>query len=277
MIFTSYRYKNKNLSLIGAVILSLTSLLGLQACGGGSSTPAEGVKADPSGYYTGTASVKQADNSTAFEITDLQVFVSGTRIMAMSVDHVILYDITVTDITENTVTGSVNVYRNGVLLDTTTLTGTIAEGTSLTGTFAGAGIVNGSFTVSYDTIVNAVNAVTAETNIFGWTGYLNADTAEIGFDNDSAGFVTGSTFSSSSNSPVFQYCKISTDNTSTFTAINGLALYSVTFVMQSCTDTNVDGTYTGFGIIKDSQSVTAGLLPMAFSNANFAGTINFSL
>jgi len=267
--------KNKSLSLLAAIVLGLSALLGLQACGGGggSSIP----NADPAGYYTGTASVKQNDNTTPFEITDLQVMVNGTSIMAMSVSNVILYDITVGDINGSSYTGAVTVYKDGILFTTTTVSGTITEGTGLTGTFVGSDIVNGSFTVAYDTRVNATDASLAIIGSTSYRGGYNASTVDLRIDIDATGNVVSSF--ASTDAVKFEDCNIVA--VSTYSPVPNQNLYIVNFTFSGCTDGAVNGSYTGLMSVFDDLTLQTplinGSMPLSFSNGNYAGTGNIEL
>ena len=105
------------LSFFKTLILGLMLALGVTSCGGGSSAPAPPVDANPEGFYdAGTASVKMSDDTTDLSFADLRAMVSGTRFMALSESQVLLYDGTITNITGNAFTATVNIYKDGVLL-----------------------------------------------------------------------------------------------------------------------------------------------------------------
>lgn len=141
-----------------SALLLVGLVIGLQGCGGGGGgTPPPGITTDQdgSGIYTGTATV---DVNTP--ITDLKGIVYNNRIMFFSATaspHV-LYDGTITSVTNDDYTATVNVYENGVLTADKTgiaVTGKVLTANKITGTLGTAGTAgnhNGTFSLTYDSI-----------------------------------------------------------------------------------------------------------------------------
>ena len=150
----------KHLTNVRSILLPLIFVgltFGLQGCGGGgggsTTPPAITTDQDGSGIYTGTATV---DVNT--DITDLKGIVYGGRLMFFSATanpHV-LYDGTITSVTNDDYTATVNVYENGVKTQSdVAVTGKVVTANSITGTIGTAntaGNHNGSFSLTYDSI-----------------------------------------------------------------------------------------------------------------------------
>ncbi len=278
MNLTSKSLVNSPYSVLTIVLLSLISVVGLAGCGGGGGNDDDEpivntVNAQVAGYYTGSADVKMADNTTDLVISDLRVFVHGSRIMAMGLltdaANFVLYDITITSIKNDKFEATATVYKAAVNIATVDITGTIVEGTSLSGTFDGSGIANGTFTVTYDV---DVNAKVAGLGVIGGTRYrgpINASSIDLRFDIDATGNVI-------SSFPSIDAVKLANCNVvtgSSLTAISDENLYDLVFVLSGCDDATVDGNYTGFITTYDSVSPPEpdGFMLVAFSNGSFAG------
>lgn len=259
------------------LVLGLMFAIGLVSCGSSSSAPpvVNTVNEAVAGYYTGTASVKMSDNTTALPIDDLRVFVNGSRIMAMGLTddpaNFVLYDIAISAIDGNSYTAVATIYKAAENIGSANVTGTINEGTSIEGNFAGNGIANGSFSVSYD---NVVNAKTAGLHT-SYEGSLNTGFSNIGFDIDATGNVISTL--SSINAIKFSGCSIVAG--STLIAIPDLNLHDLIFVFTGCDDATVNGTYSGLITTTDIASpfVSDAFMPTAFSNGSFAGTAVFEI
>ena len=272
-----------SLSFFKTLILGLVFALGVTSCGGGSSTPptpiVNTVNANVAGYYTGTAAVKMSDNSTALPISDLRVFVNGSRIMAMGLTtdatNFVLYDIAISSISGNSYTAVATIYKAAVNIGTANVTGTITEGSSIAGTFTGSGIANGTFSVTYDTVVNARTASLSVIASTRYRGPLNTGNFDIGFDIDATGNVISSF--PSINGIKIEGCNIVAG--SSLTAIAGGNLYDLVFVLSGCNDVTVNGNYTGLITIFDDtvQPAINGFMPAAFANGSFAGTAVFNI
>ena len=265
-------------------IFLLLVVLILPSCGGGSSESDDAgepvvntVTAEVAGYYTGTAAVKEADNSTDLSIDDLTVFVHGSRIMAMGrlSDPVnfVLYDIAISSITGDSFEAVATIYKAAVNIGTTNVTGTIDAGTGLTGTFEGSGIANGSFSVMLDMDINAQIADIEDIEGFRYDGGLNSGLTNFRFEF----FTDGETISSQDSTDAVQLSGCDLISGSTLTAITEENLYVVDFIFTGCDDVTVDGTYTGLASTFDDldQLTDDGLMPIAFSNGSFAGTAIF--
>ncbi|RDH83871.1 MAG: hypothetical protein DIZ80_06975 [endosymbiont of Galathealinum brachiosum] len=255
-------YKNNSLFLFSAVFAAFLSIFIIQGCSSSSSSVAD---ENPDGYFTGSASVKEADDLTDLAIADLQGMVSGNRFMFMSVDNVLLYDGTITNVTGSDFTGTVNVYKDGVLLaGTTTVAGTITSESSITGTLTGAGAGSGTFSLTYG-LNNADSELTRVAK--EWRGPINGASTE-GFNTiiSGAGALSReNTFNSTT--PVLAGCVM--DVASSISPISGVNIYSVNVVFNSCTDSNVNGTYTGFTTTLTAADI--GLL-MSYSNGSYSGS-----
>lgn len=261
------------------LVLGLMFAIGLVSCGSSSPAPpvVNTVNEAVAGYYTGTASVKMSDNTTALPIDDLRVFVNGSRIMAMGLTddpaNFVLYDIAISAIDGNSYTAVATIYKAAENIGSANVTGTINEGTSIEGNFAGNGIANGSFTVAYD---NVVNAKSASLSVIGgggirYGGDLNTGGSDIRFEFNADGSLLSTKVSI--DAIKMSGCNLITG--SSLAVVASQNLYNVEFVLGGCDDGTVDGSYTGLATIFDDVTVTDGLMPIAFSNGSFAGTAIF--
>lgn len=246
--------------------LIVVFLVGLQACGGGSA-PAAPKDANPTGYYTGAGTVKTpGDNLIDFPITDFQIMISGNRIMIMSDAKAVLYDGTFT-VSGNDLTSTVTIYHNGdKQAATATLNATITEGSQLTGDFTGTKLGNGTFVSTFSNLSNTASALSQVNNNF-WLADLN-ESINNGFEFE---LRATSTLLESTvpNDSTFANCRTATG--STFETIANSSLFAVTLVFTPCTDSAVEGTYTGF-----SQVLTSNSIAVTVSNGTFAFADNFS-
>ena len=251
-------------------ILSFLMFVGLIGCGGGESAPPP-PDTNPTGYYTGSASVKEANNTTTLDITDIQVMVDNNRIMAMSDSQAVLYDGSIS-VTGNEFTATVNIYKNGIKeTSTATINGSITEGTQITGTLTGTGLGNGTFVVTYSALNNTSSTLTSiETGTNGthtWGCKLNDSTFYTGLDVSPSGLV--STVINNDNS-LFAGCTIS----GMISPKAGAALFNVTITsITSCTNSDVNhnnsGVYSGLAVVKtvvDPNDV----FPLTISNGTYS-------
>lgn len=116
----------------------------------------------PTGYYSGSASLKSTadatDGSSDVPVGDLQGMINGNRMMLMSVTTKLLYDGTIT-VSGNTYSGTLNVYKSGRPITvnngsgpeamTVPVSGTLVGGLSIEGAFAAQGAGNGTFKLTY--------------------------------------------------------------------------------------------------------------------------------
>jgi len=230
------RNNNKTSSLLSAVFLGLFVLLGVQGCSSSNSTPV--VNANPNGYYTGSASVKEAaDNTTPLEIDDIQVLVNDNRLMVMSKAEALLYDATITSITGNNFKANVTIYKDGKDPLSTTISGTITEEQQITGNIAGTGYGNGSFTVSYD----ASNSNTASiTDIeMSWAAAVNESPSSLYFSVDDQGNIL---FIENNTSSVIIICNILSGSATPIASTN---LFDIEISFANCADDPVDSSTSG--------------------------------
>ena len=122
------------------------ALFGLSSCGGGGGTPTPDQ--DASGLYkNGTASLAGGN----LLLNDLRAFVHDGRVIAFSVTGHLMFDGTITNITGDEYTASVDVYENGVMTQpAVAVTGMVTSQSQITGTISGTGNANGTFTLVFD-------------------------------------------------------------------------------------------------------------------------------
>ena len=251
--------------------LMVVLLVGLQACGGGSSTPAPTPDANPTGYYdiTGTATVKEIDDTTDLVVTDLQAIISNNRIMIISYAKGLVYDGTMT-IDKNSYIATVKVYKDGINPVDATIAGTITEGSSITGTLTGTGAGNGTFNLTYATSNNTaanITRITSSGSNAEWAGRLYDPTNKAGIDYQYQFTVTGSNNFVDLDGAVagtFAGCSFN----GTITPITGTSVYAI-----NVTEGNTCGvggairgeTYTGFAVTR-TESTTDDTIVYAITN-----------
>jgi hypothetical protein len=243
------------------ILLVLIALV-LQGCFHNDDDPAPVVvpDANPAGYYdvTGTASVEGAPN-----ITDLQALMNGNRLMMMSDANGLLYDGTITDITENSFTADVVVYKDGESTGTATASGTITEGSSITGTLTGSGFGSGTFSLTY-ALSNSQAADLARVEnaaSLSWRG--EGLRFESDFNIDDQGILT---HVQSTLDGVYDTCRIN----GTIVPVNNSSLYSVNVTLTQCDlHSELNGVHTGLSATRDDLGVDDRLVFM-ISNTAFA-------
>jgi hypothetical protein len=200
-------------------------------------------------------------------IDDLQALVSGNQIKMMSVAEGLLYDVTITSISENTFTGDVEIYRDGVQLPSAVVSGMITEGSSITGALTGEGSGNGTFDLVYSMHNGQMADLSRidDTNIgLRWNISNNFICTICDFDIGSDGVMN---FDAIFFEPLFDGCSI---ENGVITAITGTSLYSVDLTLANCnTDSAIDGVYTGLAIDRFDIQPDA-LLVTAISNGAYA-------
>jgi hypothetical protein len=238
-------------------LLALVAGLVLHGCGGGgSSTPPP--DADPTGYYSnnGTAMVKQqSDNTTDLSITDLQALVYDNRLMMMSATEALLYDISITSISENSFNGTAVIFIDGQNQAIATVSGTITQGSSITGTLTGTGVGNGTFSLIYATSNNEVAALSRLANP-DWTAPVGGSTTNLQLLIDDAGYAIEGT---AVFSGVFNACSF----TANLLTIPDTNMYTNDFTVAGCANADVGPNYTGL-ITTRSQTTSYDTLVLMY-------------
>ena len=264
-----------SLFMVGLIVV-------LQACGGGggSSTPPVTPDAKPTGYYTGSAAVKESNNTTDLSITDIQILINDGRLMIMSDAQAVLYDGTMS-ITGNSFTSTVDVYKNGAkqagAAGTATISGSITEGSQITGTFTGTGLGNGTFVSTYSSLNNTASTSASIDNSLAtgrnknWLCSLNLETSILALDIANTGsFVTGGVPSTG----VFRRCEV--DGTVLPITSTGLFAVNVSTIAGQNTCDNADvesgtsGTYSGLAILKPGAAPAQDKLTFTISNGKYS-------
>ena len=219
---------------------------------------------DATGYFTGSAAVKtDGDDTVDFAVSDLQIMISGTRIMMMSDAQALLYDGTFT-VAGNDLTSTVTIYHNGDVKGTAVLNATVSEGSQITGSFTGTELGNGTFVSTYSQL-NSTASDLIQVGNKTWLAFINESTLgefELGITN-SGSFVSNV----SQNDLTFRNCIAGTGS---YTPILNSSLFLVTMTFNNCFTPAVDGTYTGF-----SQLKTATTFALTVSNGIYAFADDF--
>ncbi|MBI3561657.1 MAG: hypothetical protein HY080_08085 [Gammaproteobacteria bacterium] len=243
----------------------------LPGCGGGGGSVSTGpANADPTGYYdiTGTASVKQTNNTTPLIMTELQGMVYNGRLIMLSKSAGYSYDGMIA-VTGNNYTGTLTVYQKGINPLSAPVSGTITPGATITGTLTGTGAGNGTFTLKYAANNNQPAALSTVGRVSPalWTGKISEGNINTDFTIDST---TGSMSSFGGSKPTF-LCDV--DGTlSTVTPISGTHLYSVKATVINCfnsASTGPNGTYTGLATTRTTTNLDDTLV-MVMTNGAYS-------
>jgi len=256
--------------------LAMLMVLVLQGCSSDSApalTPEPGPDANPVGYYenAGTASV----NGGTLLIDDLQAMVHGNRIMMMSAKEELLYDGTITDITEDEFTADFTIYYQGSkpTESTATVTGQITEGSSITGTLNGSGFGDGTFSLLYASTNSEVAAISRIENVTDntdWVGVIGTGGTEQEFAIDNSGVLL-TTFIATASEP-FHSCLFA----GTVAPIDSSSLFSVSVNLSDCIGGRADGDYTGFAASRTQTNLDDRLV-FAVSDGRYSPNTDFIL
>lgn len=260
-------------------LLVLVSAALLAACGSDKKAPPPVVNAEPTGYYgtsgTGinsTADVFEDDNTASLSIANVQGMVHNGRFIMMSLNSTnsvnpgpMSYDGPITVSGNNFSGSSVSIYRNGLLIGTAPVTGTITQGSTITGTLSGSGAGRGTFTLNY----SPKNSEAAALNIVGttWPGLIGGSTSIF---NLTVNGTTGALASNATTDGVFQACTLAVG--SVMTPVSGQHLYTVSLTFSGCNTGAANGTYTG---LATTRNPTDNNMPFAVSKGTYSIHSNF--
>jgi len=226
--------------------------------------------ADPAGYYdvSGTASVGNGSGGT-LTITDLQGLVNGTRFIAISDANGLVYDGTMTEINIDDFTATVSVFQDGTLITTAPVTGMITAGAKITGTLTGSGLGSGSFELIYALSNDTAAALSRVQNSVdeGWFDRVGGGMAiGLAFVVDTMGNITPG-FSATDG--VFNQCVV---DTGVISPITGTSLYTLNLTLSNCSNTAVNGDYSGLASIRNesTENPIGDRLVSVISNSNFS-------
>lgn len=264
-----FKYNKNNLiSVLSALILSFTAIFSLQGCSSSDDAVVVIEDADPTGYYTGAADVKP-DSNTDLHIDDLQGMINGTRFMVMSIANTLLYDGTVTDVTVNDFTANVTIYKDGLVVSTTTMAGTITEGSQITGTIAGTDAFNGTFTLVFAQSNNEPSTISKVENTPGvvWFSQVDPVNGQM-FEIDNAGNI----INIDAPTGVFGGCTIT--GGSTITPIPNTRLYNVSLEFIGCSASGP--VYTGLATTK-SVGGADDVLVFTYTDGTLGASADYTL
>jgi len=261
MISTANSNKNKVISTIAAVLLGVTSIIGLQGCGGSSDSVTVVPTQDASGLFKGTGAV-----NTATTLTDIRGFVHGTRFMFFDETASVLYDGQITDITGSDVTATADIYIDGLKVSSSTITGTVTSQSSMSLILTGTGFGEGTLSMTFDPLYNRGATIAKLVTIppIAWIG--DATTASVGtfIDSPDDGSFTGGV-GGGGISCLYDGTKSVPDAT--------INIYQLTLIVTDSTDCDHAGTgYTGFFAVVDGDFADDTVLFAASNgtNANFS-------
>lgn len=257
---TASTYTVVELDTAKSLTLSVTPVAAAGVTSGALVTSsAVSVNANPTGYYAGSAAVKEFnDNNVDLAIADIQVLINAGRLMIMSDAQAVVYDGQMT-ITGNDYSATLKIYKNGEIpagaFGTTTVSGTITQGSQITGTLTGSGLGNGTFTSTYSNLNNTPadpDTIAGDAFGFRWDCYINDSVnRENLFINDLGELVNGN----AAFGTVVDDCEW----TGTVTPISGTALFSVDITStincaNPAANTANSGAFTGLAITKENTN-----------------------
>ena len=148
MITTANSNKNKVITIIAAVVLSVASIMGLQGCSSSSDSVTVVPTQDASGLFNGLATLNTQS------LDDLKGMVNANRMMLFSVTANLVIDGTLS-VTNDNFTGTVKIYKNGVIADqAASVSGKVTTASSITGTITNSTVANGTFALTFDPLYN---------------------------------------------------------------------------------------------------------------------------
>jgi len=242
--------------------------------------------ANPSAYYTGSATVINPNDLTGNLITlaDLRVMVSGNRIMMMNTvdnngDETILYDATNLVVNGDTFTADVSIYINMHLgtaepeVIQATMSGTVNENAGIVGVIGSAndtGAGTGTFEVLFNDVSNTPSSSASIVN--KWDGILNGridinnstNNMKMRFTLNTSGDVSFE-FGDAANQGIFATCEYA----GSILPISSERLYTVNLDLSNCSDGAArNGNYTGFAVATSLMNDT---LAIAFTSDTSSG------
>ena len=253
-LFTLARLIISPLILIGLVF-------GLLACGGGGGEKPESgpAQSEAAGYYfPGTFTDK---NMT--ETNNLMGIVNYDRFMIMNEASGLLYDATM-NVNGTNFNASLIIYQNGKNpITTATASGSFAKNTSITMDIAGSGdnTIDGIVTFTFAATNNSNSDVTTIKNSL-WGGFEQITTFTT--SNDLTGSMSAITYKAAD---FFESC-VHNSSLSKFISVPDTNLYTVTIVVDTCTDAAARGTYTGLASTYGSNNTM--FLAVTNTNNNYS-------
>jgi len=170
----------------------------------------------------------------------------------MSAANGLLYDGTITSISENDFTATFMIYTDGENPIPATATGRITQGSSITGTLTGSGAGSGTFSLSYAMSNNQPAAISRIANTVShvvWEGNLVGNGPTYDFFLNDLGVLTHGT---DVTIGAFDTCDIN----GSVNPISGTSLYEVSVSLSGCANPLVDGTtYTGLATSRSDSTV----------------------
>ena len=255
---------------IFSVLLIAILVLGLQACGGGGSAPppAPLTDQDGSGIYSGTATVDAGSTS----LDDLRGIIYNNRILFFNVtgNPNVLYDGTITSITKDDYTATVDVYENGTKTQTAiAVTGKVLSADKITGTIGTAGAAgnhNGTFSLTFDSIYTR-GATTTRIDATGFDKTTGTTYSPVNSTSDNYDFrTTGLYFGVASNTcPVANEVYVIPDSSVNIYTIDNIDILDSGG--NACLDSYEGADYSGLiSVVDDGVGGTDNRILIAYTN-----------
>jgi len=182
---------NKVISTIASVLLSIALIIGLQGCSSSSDSVTPVPTQDINGLFNGFGELN------AQSLTDLKAIVDANRVMLFSVAANLVIDGTLS-VTSDDFTGTVKIYKNGVVADqAATVSGNVTTASSITGTITNSTASNGTFELTFDPLYNREalqsKIETASAGAVSWEGAsysvdISLNQSAMEFDDDTSFF-----------------------------------------------------------------------------------------
>ena len=156
---------NKVISTIAAILLGVASIMGLQGCSSSSDSVTVVPTQDASGLFNGLGTLNTQS------LDDLKGIVHANRVMLFSVTANLVIDGTLS-VTNDDFTGTVKIYKNGVIADqAASVSGKVTTASSITGTITNSTVANGTFELTFDPLYNRGASVSRiDTSAFQFDG-----------------------------------------------------------------------------------------------------------
>jgi len=180
MISIANNNKNKVISIIAAVLLSVASIIGLQGCSSSSDSVTVVPTQDASGLFNGLGALNTQS------LDDLKGMVNDNRMMLFSVAANLVIDGTLS-VTNDDFTGIVKIYKNGVVADqAASVSGKVTTASSITGTITNSTVANGTFVLTFDPLYNREASIAKidSTGLPFWEGTSYSIDTDVTFSLD---------------------------------------------------------------------------------------------
>lgn len=271
---TSTQSPFNRFSFLVAAFLGLFLMVGLAGCGGGGGgSSSDDVVIDdddvvvivtPDQEASGLYKDGIADlDGSALMLNDLRGFVHEGRVIIFSATSNLLFDGTVTAITGDEYTATVDVYENGIKTQTAVaVTGMVTSQSQISGTISGTGNASGTFTLTFDLAYDrgaTADRIDTEITSAPWGGPVKMSIVGVDTDNfDTFSNATGYDFRSGKGDPLTTCIHVGSISI-TNPAVNIFSMQESITDKFECVSL-VSASYSGFAAVVDGTGTDDMLL-----------------